>query len=168
MSGWARPTLPPARPRFQCTGARPARIVRSASSGARPVAYAPAMADDERRPDIDPSPAALQRFLEDDDGRPVTMLNLLRFRPGGRARYDEYLTRLTPLLRSLGGEVVYAGEMSAPFIPAEGSGWDAILLTRWPQRRLVLELVAHPDYPALRRLRQEALAATVFETTVAW
>ncbi len=126
------------------------------------------MAGDERRPDIDPSPTALQRYLEDDDGRPVTMLNLLSFGVGGRARYDEYLARLTPLMRSLGGDVVYAGEMSSPFIPAEGSGWDAIVLTRWPQRRLLLELVAHPDYPALRRVRQEALAATIFETTVPW
>jgi uncharacterized protein (DUF1330 family) len=126
------------------------------------------MAGDERRPDIDPSRAALQRYVADDDGRPVTMLNLLAFSRGGRGRYDEYLARLAPLVRSLGGDVIYAGEMSSPFIPAEGSGWDAILLTRWPQRRLLLDLVEHPEYPALRRLRQEALAATIFETTVAW
>lgn len=126
------------------------------------------MTDADWRADIDPSPAALERYLGEDDGRPVTMLNLLAFNPGGRERYEEYLRRLTPLIASLGGEVVFAGQMSTPFIPADGSGWDAVLLTRWPQRRLLLALVEHDDYPALRRLRSEALRATVFETTVDW
>jgi uncharacterized protein (DUF1330 family) len=123
---------------------------------------------DDQRADIDPTPAALERFVAEDDGRAVTMLNLLRFKPGGRSRYDEYLRRVTPLVEALGGEIVYAGEMSSPFVPAEGSGWDAIVLSRWPARRLLLELVGHPEYPELRRLRSEALEATVFETTVGW
>jgi hypothetical protein len=34
------------------------------------------------------APADLERFLAEDDGKPVTMLNLLRFKPdGGRDRY---------------------------------------------------------------------------------
>lgn len=126
------------------------------------------MADVERRPDIDPSPEALQRYLADDDGRPVTMLNFHRFKPDGRARFDEFLSGFRPVLESLGGEFVYLGEMSSPFVPAEGSGWESILLTRYPRRELLLELVEHPDYPVLRRLRREALEATVFETTVGW
>ena len=124
--------------------------------------------DAGRRADIDPSPEALERFLADDDGRPVTMLNLLRFVPGGAARYDDYLRGLTPVVESIGGGIVYAGRTGTPFIPAEGSGWDAVLLTRWPRRAMLLELVGHPDYPALRAIRSEALAATVFETTVGW
>jgi uncharacterized protein (DUF1330 family) len=126
------------------------------------------MHDDERRADIDPSPEALERYLAEDDGQPVAMLNLLRFKPGGRPRYDEYLRRITPLIEALGGEIVYAGEMSSPFIPAEGSGWDAIVISRWPSRRLMLKLIDHPEYPELRRLRSEALEATLFETTAAW
>jgi uncharacterized protein (DUF1330 family) len=118
------------------------------------------MADDERRSDIDPSPEALDRYLAEDDGRPVTMLNLLRLKPGGKARFDEYLERLTPFVHSIGGEIVYAGEMSSPFIPADGSGWDAIVLSRWPRREMLLQLVDQPEYPELRSIRSEALEAS--------
>ena len=41
---------------------------------------------------IDFDDAALERFLAEDAGGPVVMLNLLRFRPdGGRERYQEYV-----------------------------------------------------------------------------
>ena len=127
------------------------------------------MAQGERRPDIDPSPEALERYLAEDDGRPVTMLNLHRFkRDDGKARFEQFVMRFTPVLESIGGEVVYLGQMSSPFIPTEGSGWEAIFLTRYPRRELLLKLVEHPEYPALRRLRSEALETTVFETTVSW
>ncbi len=127
------------------------------------------MAEGERRADIDPSPEALQRFLAEDDGRPVTMLNLHRFkRDGGEAAFEAFVRRFTRVLESIGAEVVYLGRMSSPFIPAEGSGWEAILLTRYPRRELLLELVEHPEYPELRRMRSDALETTVFETTVSW
>ena len=142
-----------------------------ASASSRPAgpAYVRAMAHGERRPDIDPSPEALERYLAEDDGRPVTMLNLHRFkRDDGKARFEQFVMRFTPVLESIGGEVVYLGQMSSPFIPTEGSGWEAIFLTRYPRRELLLKLVEHPEYPALRRLRSEALETTVFETTVSW
>lgn len=124
------------------------------------------MGTDAGRSDIDPSPEHLDRYLEEDDGRPVAMLNLLRFKPGGRERFAEYLAGVTPVIESIGGEIVYAGEMSSPFIPAEGSGWDAVVLSRWPRRQMLLELVERPEYPDLKRLRSEAVDATVLETTV--
>ena len=39
---------------------------------------------------VDPRGADLKRMLAEDPGGPVVMLNLLRFRPGGRASYEEY------------------------------------------------------------------------------
>lgn len=126
------------------------------------------MTTEGRRPEIDPGPEQLERYLREDDGRPVTMLNLVRFKPGGAERFAEYLDRATPVIRSIGGEIVYAGRMSSPFIPLEGSGWDAIVLSRWPRREMLLELVEHPDYPELREIRSAALEATIFETTVPW
>jgi len=124
------------------------------------------MVSDAPRPEIDPGPEQLARYLADDDGRPVTMLNLLRFRPGGRELYGEFVRRIRPLIESIGGEIVYAGEMSTAFVPAGGSGWDAVVLSRWPRRDMLLTLVEAPEYPELRALRAQALEATIFETTV--
>ena len=39
---------------------------------------------------VDPSGKDLKRYLEEDPGGPVVMLNLLRFKEGGREAYDRY------------------------------------------------------------------------------
>jgi hypothetical protein len=53
---------------------------------------------------VDPRGADLKRFLLEDPGGPVVMLNLLRFVEGGRESYDRYArglseTFLPPLRR---------------------------------------------------------------------
>ena len=52
---------------------------------------------------VDPTGADLKRFLEEDQGGAVVMLNLLRFAPEGRASYGEYSRRILPFLDRVGG-----------------------------------------------------------------
>jgi hypothetical protein len=52
---------------------------------------------------VDPTGADLKRFLEEDRGGPVVMLNLLRFAPEGRASYGEYSRRILPFFDRVGG-----------------------------------------------------------------
>ncbi len=52
---------------------------------------------------IDPRGSDLKRFLAEDPGGPVVMLNLLRFADGGRARYAEYARAIAPFLERVGG-----------------------------------------------------------------
>lgn len=53
----------------------------------------------------------LDRFLSEDNGEPVVMLNLLRFQAdGGRERYLEYLNMAGPLVSRYGAEILYAGD----------------------------------------------------------
>ena len=47
---------------------------------------------------VDPTGAALKRFLAEDPGGPVVMLNLLRWADGGRPGYEEYARRILPFL----------------------------------------------------------------------
>jgi uncharacterized protein (DUF1330 family) len=87
---------------------------------------------------------------------PVTMLNLLRFRPnGGRERYLEYGAAVAPLLERAGARVVFLGESELPLL-GEGR-WDSVLLVEYPTGQAFLDMVASPEYQAIAHLRTEAL-----------
>ena len=51
---------------------------------------------------------------------PVTVIDLVKFKPGGERSYDEYDALAEAKLKSLGGEVIFRG-YSKPF---EGRGSD--------------------------------------------
>jgi uncharacterized protein (DUF1330 family) len=90
------------------------------------------------------------------DDAPVTMLNLLRFKPdGGQERYLEYGAAVTPLLEKAGARVVFLGESALPLL---GDGrWDSVLLVEYPTRQAFLDMIGSPEYQAIGHLRTEAL-----------
>ena len=118
---------------------------------------------------VDPTGADLKAFLADDDGGPVTMLNLLRFAPGGRGSYDRYAEAIArTFLPRVGGEVVYAGDGHPALVAEDGQAWDAVLLVRYPSRRAFSQMVADPEYQEITHLRTEALVEAVLQPTSAW
>jgi len=116
---------------------------------------------------VDPTGQDLKAFLADDDGGPVTMLNLLRFKPaGGRESYARYGKAIVPFLEKVGGSVVYFGETGTPLVaPPTDTAWDAVLLVRYPSRAAFSAMVADPDYQQITHLRTEALEAAVLQPT---
>jgi uncharacterized protein (DUF1330 family) len=117
--------------------------------------------------DVDPTGSDLKRFLEEDDGNPITMLNLLRFKPdGGRESYNKYAAAITQFLDKVGGTVLYFGDTTTALVAPEGSEWDAVLLVRYPSRAAFSEMVADPAYQQITHLRTEALDAAVLQPTV--
>ena len=91
------------------------------------------------------------------DEGPVTMLNLLAFKPdGGRERYEEYGAAVLPLLEGVGGRLVFQGA-AAPVVLGEDS-WDLVLLVEYPSRGAFLEMIQSPEYQAIAHVRSEALA----------
>ena len=91
------------------------------------------------------------------DEGPVTMLNLLAFKPdGGRERYVEYGEAVAPLLEKVGGRLVFQGQ-AAPAVLG-GESWDLVLLVEYPTRRAFLEMIQSDEYQAIAHLRTEALA----------
>ncbi|HEX7278286.1 MAG TPA: DUF1330 domain-containing protein [Solirubrobacterales bacterium] len=91
------------------------------------------------------------------DEGPVTMLNLLSFKPdGGRERYAEYGEAVLPLLEKAGGRLVFQGT-SSPVVLGEES-WDLVLLVEYPTRGAFLGMIQSPEYQAIAHLRTEALA----------
>jgi uncharacterized protein (DUF1330 family) len=118
---------------------------------------------------VDPTPEAFAQYLAEDDGEPVYMLNLLRYKPdGGRERYAEYAAATAPFLAAVGGEVIHAGDCSTLVVGPEEHNWDAILVVRYPSRAAMGEMVANPDYLEVSKIRSEALEAAVLQATSRW
>ena len=117
---------------------------------------------------VDPTGGSLKRYLEEDPGGPVVMLNLLRYRPGGEASYRAYSTALQDYLPGIGAEVLYVGDCSTSLVAPPSWDWDAVLIVRYPSRRAFSEMVADPAYQAVTHQRSEALVEAVLQATVPW
>ena len=116
---------------------------------------------------VDPRGADLKRFLAQDDGGPVVMLNLLRYREGGEARYHEYVRRFREFLPD-GAQILCVGDCSTILVAPETHSWDALLVVRYPTRRSFTEMVANPAYQEITALRTNALDEAVLQATVPW
>ena len=117
---------------------------------------------------VDPTGQDLKRLLAEDPGGPVVMLNLLRYRDGGRAGYEEYAREIRPFLERVGGEIVYVGDCSTVLVAPAGHRWDAVLLVRYPDRAAFSAMVADPEYQRITHLRTDALEEAVLQATVPW
>ena len=117
---------------------------------------------------VDPRGSDFKRFMSEDTGAPVVMLNLLRFADGGRERYAEYTRAVAPFLRKVGGELLYGGDGLAPLVAEAGQAWDAVLLVRYPSRAAFSAMVADPEYQRVTHLRTAALVEAVLQPTTPW
>ncbi len=118
---------------------------------------------------IDPTGTDLKRFLAEDPGGPVVMLNLLRYRPdGGREKYGQYVEHFRRTSAKYGAEVLYVGDGSTALVSEPGQSWDSVLLVRYPSRRAFSDMVRDPDYQPGTDLRTGALVEAVLQATVPW
>lgn len=117
---------------------------------------------------VDPTGHDLKRYLAEDPGGPVVMLNLLKYQPDGRGGYREYAARIRPFLEQLGAEVLYVGDCSTILVAPDAHDWDAVLLVRYPSRAAFTRMVADPEYQRITGLRSAALQDAVLQATVPW
>jgi uncharacterized protein (DUF1330 family) len=117
---------------------------------------------------VDPTGQDLKHFLADDPGGPVVMLNLLRFKEGGRQGYEEYAFKIRPFLDKLSAEILFVGDLSTVLVAPETHEWDTILIVRYPSRQAFSSMVADPNYQEITHLRTEALEEAVLQATIPW
>ncbi|GAC1441704.1 MAG: DUF1330 domain-containing protein [Mycobacteriales bacterium] len=118
---------------------------------------------------INPTGADLKRYLADDPGGPVVMLNLLRFTENGRASYQSYAQALAEtFLPRYGGRVLYVGDGSTPLVAEQGQDWDVVLLVEYPSRMAFSRMVADPEYQQITQLRTDGLVEAVLQATTPW
>lgn len=118
---------------------------------------------------VDPRGTDIKRYLAEDTDGPVVMLNLLRFRDGGRESYSQYAAELEEtFLPRYGAKVLYSGLGSTALVAEDGQAWDAVLIVQYPSRDAFSRMVADPEYQQVTRLRTEALSEAVLQATAPW
>ncbi|OED00728.1 MULTISPECIES: DUF1330 domain-containing protein [Rhizobium] len=108
--------------------------------------------------------ADIDRFLAEDDGQPIIMLNLLRFKAdGGRQRYLDYLAMAGPIVARYGAEIMFAGDGATALCAEPGQSWDAVALVRYPKRASFVDMIADPAYAVADPIRMSALEEAVLQ-----
>ena len=109
-------------------------------------------------------PANIERFMAEDDGQQIVMLNLLRFQAdGGRERYRHYLDMAGPVVARHGAEIIFAGDGLTALAAEPGQQWDAVVLVRYPSRHTMLAMFSNPDYAPADAIRRSALTEAVLQ-----
>jgi len=126
---------------------------------------------------IDPTAEQVRGLRDVPDERPITMLNLLKFRTqaryeegeeapcSGREAYARYKKAFTGTVGAVSqAQVVFQGPVQQVFIGAAGqpeTDWDEVLVVRYPSRRHFLAMMAEPTYREALRHRYAGLERTV-------
>ncbi|WP_426731138.1 DUF1330 domain-containing protein [Myxococcus faecalis] len=117
---------------------------------------------------VDPQGNDIERFLQEDPGGPLVMMNLVKFKEGGRASFAEYANAVMPFMLKAGAQPLYAGDCSTPLVAEPGQTWDAVMLVRYPSRAAFLQMVSDPEYQRFNHLRTAALHEAVMVATLPW
>ncbi len=118
-----------------------------------------------------PDQAALADFLNQfPTGKPVVMLNLLKFRgeanylpdqdaePGtGPQAFMRYGEAVAPLLQACGGEQVWQGRPAAMLVGPQDKDWHLAVLVRYPSAQAFIDMVTSTEYTAVAFHRTAAL-----------
>lgn len=123
-----------------------------------------------------------RRWMETDDGKPVYMLNLMRFYPqlrqypGAIAFHGTplqsnalYESVVIPQLMKLGGYPLYAGVSRGGNLlehSPELDNWDRVLVVRYPNRKAFVSLVSSPTYREVAPYKLMALKVVLTPTTL--
>ncbi|KAI8619522.1 hypothetical protein BC830DRAFT_1165316 [Chytriomyces sp. MP71] len=116
-------------------------------------------------PHLEPSRATMSKFHSHPHTDPVHMINLLKFKKQcegsnltGQEMYQKSSDAVAPLLKSVGGRVMWYGK---PFAgcPAliGGSDWDAIVIVQYPSKEHFYKMVTSKEYKDINYLRVGSL-----------
>lgn len=99
------------------------------------------------------------------DQGPVVMVNLVRFRErsldgngSGWDAYSRYSKGDMPLLKKVGGTIIWAGNVEGAALGDLGEGrWDWVVLVHYPSRAAFLEMMTSPEYARINADRENGV-----------
>jgi len=132
---------------------------------------------DDARPEV---AKRLRAWLENDDGKPFYMLNLMRyyaelrrlpnapeFKGTPRESNARYEAAVRSMLLKIGGYPLFAGMPHGKNILEHNPSlddWSRLLLVRYPSRRAFMKLLTNPAYPELEPYKLMALQVVLTPT----
>ncbi len=118
---------------------------------------------------VDPTGADLKRYLAEDPGGPVVMLNLIALKPdGGAEGYRAYCEAFSEHAGRFGAQVLHVGDLGTDVVRRDDFDWDVVLLVRYPSRRAFSQMVADPEYQKITHLRTESVSDAVLQASTPW
>jgi hypothetical protein len=123
----------------------------------------------------------VRAWMENDDGKPFYMLNLMRYYSELRRLPDapefkgtpqesnaRYEAAARPMLLKIGGYPLYAGTPQGKNIVEHDpalDGWGRLLLVRYPSRRAFMRLVTRPAFHEIEPYKLMAVQLILTPTT---
>ena len=104
-----------------------------------------------------PTHSSVEALMADDSGRPVVMLNLLKFRAKavyadgrpteltGRQAYDLYAGPMQKVIDAGGGKVLFGGDIASLVIGDVADLWDTCVLVEYPSAAAFAAIVTSPE-----------------------
>ena len=127
-----------------------------------------------------PGPTRDQQMaaFERDDGQPIYMVNLLKFRETavyadgrettltGREAYTLYGRAMSKLVAEAGGTLIYSGRVRGLLIGEVEGVWDGVGIMMYPSFKAMAAITSSPDYAAIHVHRDAGLEGQLLIETV--
>ena len=127
------------------------------------------------------TPEQFKAFFETDHGKPIYMLNLLKFKAEadypqdhelhgkdmtGAEAYALYAAEVTKILRGFGGDITFSGQVQRLVLGAVDELWDMVAIANYPSKKHMADMIVSPEYHAIEVHRDAGLAGQLnIETT---
>ncbi|KAH0287007.1 hypothetical protein M436DRAFT_38510 [Aureobasidium namibiae CBS 147.97] len=142
-----------------------ARLIKEApSAGLTGSLDNPKMPDSSQNLELSPDMLEfMEQLLKEHDG-PVTMLNLLKFKPDGKQSYYQYGQNFIEVAGKRGGDAKIVGNVIAA--DGEKGGWNEVAIVHYASIRHFADMLAGDDYQAINeKYRLPALEDTILICT---
>lgn len=125
-----------------------------------------------------PTPAQQLAAFQRDDGQPIYMLNLLKFReravyPDGRETtltgaqaYALYGRAVSKMIAEAGGKLVFSAQVRGLLIGEVEGPWDSVAVMMYPSFKAMAEILSSPGYAEIHVHRDAGLEGQVLIETV--
>ena len=122
---------------------------------------------------VTPSDAQMRGFFENDHGKPISMVNLLKFKDkaeypeghelhgtdmSGAEAYAFYGMAVTKIITDLGGEMRFFGDVQRLMLGEVEELWDQVAIAKYPSRQAMVEMIMSEEYNAILAHRDAGLA----------
>jgi uncharacterized protein (DUF1330 family) len=119
---------------------------------------------------LEPNEEQITGFLAPSDGRPIYMLNLLKYKDkaeyadgrdtelSGRDAYLVYGVAVIERLAAVKGGIIFSGTVSRLMLGEVEELWDDVAIAMYPSRAAMLEMISSPEYQDIAVHREAGLA----------
>lgn len=130
---------------------------------------------------LTPTKQQLEGFRDDPHGKPISMVNLLKFKDKadypddhelhgkqmtGTQAYALYADGVSKIVASLGGEMKFFGQVERLMLGEVEDLWDQIAIVTYPSRAAMFEMIVSDAYRAIEVHRYAGLAGQLNIETV--